>query len=195
MLYSLYKNFKCIRNRLLTLAVKSGFSNFGTHSTISHPFRSGKESRISIGSRVFIGPNSWIEVMSKDAGLDVDPVISIGNGVAISGDCTITAIKSVIIEENVLIARFVHISDHYHATDRLDLPIKEQGETKILPVRIGEGSWIGHGSVICPGVTIGRNAVVGANSVVRDDVPSACVVAGAPARIVRMISENQAEQK
>jgi acetyltransferase-like isoleucine patch superfamily enzyme len=54
-------------------------------------------------------------------------------------------------------------------------------------VRIGAGSWIGHGAMILPGTSIGRNVVVGAGSVVRGKIEDHCVVAGAPARVVRRL--------
>jgi phosphonate metabolism protein (transferase hexapeptide repeat family) len=53
-------------------------------------------------------------------------------------------------------------------------------------VHIGHDTWIGHGAVIMPGVRIGHGAVVGSNSVVTKDVPPYAIVAGAPARLLRM---------
>ena len=50
---------------------------------------------------------------------------------------------------------------------------------------IGHDVWIGYGVVVIAGVTIGHGAVIGANSVVTKDIPPYCVVAGAPARIIR----------
>jgi serine acetyltransferase len=40
---------------------------------------------------------------------------------------------------------------------------------------------------VLPGITIGRGVTVGAGSVVTRDVEDLCVVAGNPARIIRMI--------
>jgi acetyltransferase-like isoleucine patch superfamily enzyme len=48
--------------------------------------------------------------------------------------------------------------------------------------------WIGAGVVVLPGVTIGRGAIVGANSVVTKDVPPLHVVAGQPARTLRVLT-------
>jgi acetyltransferase-like isoleucine patch superfamily enzyme len=119
----------------------------------------------------------------------IQPVIVIGDHTSVSGFLTITAVESVLIDSKVLIARYVYISDHTHATGSLEHAIKDQGITKAAPVHIREGAWLGQGVVVCPGVTIGRNAVIGANSVVRHDVPDFCVAAGAPARVIRRIDE------
>ncbi len=54
------------------------------------------------------------------------------------------------------------------------------------PVTIGNDVWIGHGAVVMPGVTIGDGAVVGANAVVTRDVAPYEIVAGVPARPLRM---------
>ncbi len=53
-------------------------------------------------------------------------------------------------------------------------------------VRIGNNVWIGGRVTILKGVTIGDNAVVGAGSVVTKNVPSNAIVAGNPARVIRM---------
>lgn len=52
--------------------------------------------------------------------------------------------------------------------------------------RIGNDVWLGYDSLIMPGVTIGDGAIVAARSVVTHDVPPYAIVAGNPARIVRM---------
>jgi hypothetical protein len=54
------------------------------------------------------------------------------------------------------------------------------------PVTIGHDVWIGEGALIATGVTIGNGAVVAARSIVTKDVSPYTVVAGAPAKPVRM---------
>ncbi len=179
-----YRLSNRVRDKVCSLLFAGAFHRFGKRSVISLPVRLGGEKSIEIGSKVYLGSNCWIEVMEFDAAKP-RPVISIGDGVAISGFCTITAVSKVSIGRGVMIARYVHISDHSHQFASAEVPIKDQGITKIAPVTIGDGAWIGHGAVICPGVTIGKNAVIGANSVVREDVPDHCVAAGVPARIIR----------
>ncbi|GJE26899.1 Streptogramin A acetyltransferase [Methylobacterium organophilum] len=53
-------------------------------------------------------------------------------------------------------------------------------------VTIGNDVWLGSGCMILSGVTIGHGAVVAARAVVTRDVPAYAVVAGNPARVVRM---------
>lgn len=52
--------------------------------------------------------------------------------------------------------------------------------------KIGNDVWIGHEAFILPGVSIGDGAVVAARAVVTKDVPPYAVVAGVPARIIRL---------
>lgn len=59
---------------------------------------------------------------------------------------------------------------------------------KRAPIIIEADAWLGAGVVVLPGVTIGRGAVVGANSVVTRDVPPLHVVAGQPARTIRVLT-------
>jgi virginiamycin A acetyltransferase len=51
---------------------------------------------------------------------------------------------------------------------------------------VGNDVWIGMGATILPGITIGDGAIVAAKSVVTKNVPSYAVVAGNPAKVVRM---------
>lgn len=53
-------------------------------------------------------------------------------------------------------------------------------------VTIGHDVWIGHGAVIMPGVSVGNGAVVGANAVVTGDVGPYEIVAGSPAKPLRL---------
>ncbi len=55
-------------------------------------------------------------------------------------------------------------------------------------VRIGDYCWIGTRAIILKGVTLGDNSIVGAGAVVTKDVPPNAVVAGNPAKIIKMRS-------
>ena len=66
--------------------------------------------------------------------------------------------------------------------------IREFAPVSRGPVVIEEDAWIGAGAVVLPNVRVGRGAVVGALSVVTRDVPPLHVVAGQPARTVRVLA-------
>lgn len=51
---------------------------------------------------------------------------------------------------------------------------------------IGPDVWLGRDAVVMPGVTIGAGAIVAAQAVVTKDVPPYAVVAGNPARPIRL---------
>lgn len=58
-----------------------------------------------------------------------------------------------------------------------------------MPVTVGDNVLIGANAVVLEGVQIGDNAVVAAGAVVTEDVPAGAVVAGSPAKIVKMKDE------
>jgi virginiamycin A acetyltransferase len=51
---------------------------------------------------------------------------------------------------------------------------------------VGNDVWIGYEAMLMPGVRVGDGAIVAARSVVGSDVPAYAIVAGNPARVVRM---------
>ena len=87
-----------------------------------------------------------------------------------------------------MIADRVMLIDFDHGMVEVDRPIRLQGIYK-RDVRIGNNVWIGYGACILRGVTVGDNAVIGTNAVVTRDVPANAVVAGVPARLLRMREE------
>lgn len=62
---------------------------------------------------------------------------------------------------------------------------KEPADRLGAPIVIEENVWIGTRAIILKGVHIGSGAVVGAGAVVTHDVPSAALVAGVPAKVIR----------
>lgn len=123
----------------------------------------------------------------------------LGNNVSINMNCTFVDCNEIRIGNNVLIASNVQI---YTATHPIDLEERlvhdwnpESGayfcHTRALPVRIGNGCWLGGGVIVLPGITIGEGTVIGAGSVVTRNIPSHCVAAGNPCRVIRNINGTQ----
>ena len=94
--------------------------------------------------------------------------IHIGTNVSINMNCTFVDCNKIEIGNNVLIAPNVQI---YTATHPVELSDRltpnwnpDSGEyfcrTYALPVKIGNGCWIGGGSIILPGVSIGDGTVI-----------------------------------
>ena len=54
------------------------------------------------------------------------------------------------------------------------------------PVIIEDNVLVGANAVVVEGVHVGKNAVVAAGAVVLEDVPDNAVVAGTPARVIKM---------
>ena len=132
--------------------------------------------------RLVVGPWCWVGddvALRSHAGR-----VTIGAKTVIGGGTTVNAYLDVSIGEGALLADDVHITDFDHRTDRLDLPIKDQGIVT-APVRIGADVWLGRGVTVLRGVDIGRGSVVGAHAVVTRDIPAYSVAVGAPARVVR----------
>lgn len=81
------------------------------------------------------------------------------------------------IGDNCRISKNVLILAHDATT------FKDLGITRIAPVKVLEGSFIGQNAIILPGVTIGPRALVAAGSVVNRNIPEGKAAAGNPARL------------
>lgn len=180
-----YRLWTRLRDKLFAVLAGPAFAQFGARTIIQVPVRLAGEKRIAIGRDVFIGAGSWLQVLQ---GPSDEVAITIGDGTSIAGSCVLSATQSIRLGNAVLLARNVYVADHMHAFDDRTRPILAQGITRVGPVEIGDGAWLGENVVVGPGVRIGRGAVVGANSVVLQDVPDFWVAVGAPARHVHEIS-------
>jgi len=167
--------------------MSGGFAEFGKHTVISTPLRLSGEERISLGRGVFVGSGSWLQALPDGDNQSV--AVKIGNGTSIAGICVISAVRQVCLEESVLLARNVYISDHIHKFSLAGQPVLAQGFEKIRPVLIKRGAWLGQNVVVCPGVTIGSGSVIGANSVVTESIPDYCLAVGAPAKVVKKFAD------
>ncbi|MBB1079227.1 sugar O-acetyltransferase [Limosilactobacillus sp. STM2_1] len=111
--------------------------------------------------------------------------LKIGKHVFINSGAMFTDLGGIELADNVLIAPNVTIVSVNHP-----LAPSERRQVELKPVLIKENAWIGANATVLPGVTIGKNAVVAAGAVVTKDVPDNAVVAGVPAKVIKVIKED-----
>ncbi|RVU34564.1 N-acetyltransferase [Rheinheimera riviphila] len=70
-------------------------------------------------------------------------------------------------------------------------PRSKKYPTEFVGVVVEDGASIGANSTLLPGIRIGQGAMVGAGAVVTKDVPAWAVVAGNPARVLRVIEHTE----
>ena len=137
----------------------------------------GRHATLTLGRWSWIGHGCKIRAHEGE--------VSIGAKSVLGQACTISAYQHVSIGRECIIADRVMMIDFDHGMVEVERPIREQGIYK-RNVRIGHNVWIGYGACVLRDVTVGDNAVIGTSSVVTTDVPENAVVAGIPARVIRM---------
>jgi acetyltransferase-like isoleucine patch superfamily enzyme len=137
----------------------------------------GPRATLRIGRWAWIGHGSKIRVHEGE--------VSIGAKTVIGQDCTISAYQHVSIGRECIIADRVMLIDFDHGVTEVERPIRLQGIYK-RDVRVGHNVWIGYGACILRGVSVGDNSIVGTSAVLTRDAPENAVLAGVPARVIRM---------
>ncbi len=146
-------------------------------------FGRGLELEIAARGRVDFGRFVWIGDSTKIR--CHEGRVEIGDKTVIGQECTISAYQHVKIGQQCVIADRAMFIDFDHGVVEVERPIRQQGIYK-RDVIVGSNVWIGYGACVLRGVSVGDNAIVGTNSVVTKDVPANAVVAGIPARVIRM---------
>ena len=114
-------------------------------------------------NRLVIGPGSWIGQMAflhAAGGIEIGARVGIGPAAVV-------------------------ITSSHELPPSIDTPIMD-GPIETAPVVLEDGCDVGVRAVILPGVRVGKGAQVGAGAVVTADVPAGAVVAGSPARVLRL---------
>lgn len=119
----------------------------------------------------------------------VTPRLIIGNRVHFGKMNRIGCDNKIVIEDDVLFAPHVHISDRNHGFEDIHVPISRQKVTSKGSVVIGAETWLGFGCQVMSGVKIGRHCVIAAGAIVVKDVPDYCIVGGNPARILKQYNQ------
>jgi acetyltransferase-like isoleucine patch superfamily enzyme len=180
---------KCF-NYLYSLYKSNEFNKVENNIRLNYPIYLHGGKHITIGYNFYADIRLRLEAWDDHLGYKFTPKIVIGDNVSINSDCHIGAINEIIIEDGVLIASKVFITDHYHGEITSEVIKLMPSNRKLFSkgaVKIEKNVWIGEGVVILPNVTIGENSIIGANAVVTKSIPKNSVVGGNPSRIIKML--------
>jgi acetyltransferase-like isoleucine patch superfamily enzyme len=173
---------KKVLNKIRYIYYKSRFRHFGYGSSLRSPLNINGPQNISIGKTTAIGYKAWLAAVPLTG--SGSSQLSIGDYCSIGNFNHIYATGNIVIEDYVLTADKVYISDNIHGYADVNTPVKLQPVQQKPAVVIGRGTWIGE-NVCVVGCTIGKQCVVGANAVVTKNIPDYCVAAGNPAKIIK----------
>lgn len=147
---------------------------------------------LEIDERAYLGAGCRLVLIKANRlAPSADGHIHIGRDVQVTSSLQVYSARRVTIEERVLIAANVFITDCTHGTGEGPVPYRDQPYAGMEEVRIGRGAWLGQNCVILPGVTVGEFAVIGANSVVTRSIPPRSIAVGSPARVIKVWDDEQ----
>ena len=161
---------------------------YSSSRLIRFPFDIRNKSNIDLGIGLTTGIGCRIEAFPI---IKENIVLQFGKNVQINDYVHITAMHSVKIGNNVLLASKIYISDCSHGSYNCD---ENDSHPNTIPasrslfaksVLIEDNVWLGEFVSVLPGVTIGEGTIVGANSVVSKSLPPYVIAVGAPAKPIK----------
>jgi acetyltransferase-like isoleucine patch superfamily enzyme len=165
------KNADTLRQQILSYVMSSVLTDAERAKFLGLPdtcrIREGakiiSKENLECGEHVWIGEGA---VLDASGGLSIGDHTSIGLGVYIWSHTS-----------------FLNNLTFNNGVRNSDLLIRKK-------TTIGKGCFIGGPSVVYHGVTLGDRVVVLPMSVITKDVPSNCIVAGSPAKVIREIDDD-----
>jgi UDP-2-acetamido-3-amino-2,3-dideoxy-glucuronate N-acetyltransferase len=155
------------------------------HQCVSPDVRLGKDVKLSPFVNLYgceVGDNTKI-----GAFVEIQKNAKVGRNCKISSHTFVC--EGVFIEDNVFVGHgVVFINDRFPRATTAQGELQTEKDWKVERTLVKKGASIGSGSTILANVVIGENAMVGAGSVVTRDVPDNAVVAGNPAKVLRVIT-------
>jgi acetyltransferase-like isoleucine patch superfamily enzyme len=165
--------------------VTSDLGALGDGVVIEDDVRIWHPDTVFIGNGVYVGHGTMLKGYHNSR-------MVIGAGTWIGQMCFFHSGGGIVIGENVGIGPNVKILTSAHRLDQIDRPILHS-DLYFAEVRIEAGADIGVGAILLPGVTIGAGAQVAAGAVVTESVAPFAIVAGVPARFLRLRGDEHEE--
>lgn len=171
--------------------------HFGSNIILRHP------GSIHLGSNVVLSEGCILDgrsddnaksiVLGDDVILSNDVMLSCKNGAIFIGARTGINARSIIQSTNncpvhlgadVIVGQmsFIVGGGNYN-TDRLDIPIKDQGIKYDGGINVEDDVWLGANVNVLGGVKLGHGTIVAAGAVVTKSFPARSVCRGIPARV------------
>ena len=121
--------------------------------------------------------------------------VEIQKGAKIGRRCKISShtfiCEGVTLEDEVFIGHNVTFTnDLYPRATNQNGALQAEQDWTCTPTLVKRGASIGSGVTLLCGITVGEFALIGAGSVVTKDVPDHAVVAGNPARVLKIIPQS-----
>jgi acetyltransferase-like isoleucine patch superfamily enzyme len=176
--------------------IRAGEIFIGKNATIDENFNVLCSEKFSIGKNSNVGKNITVQCRTFEAGdflqfyegalvgkggkFGVNARVKVGSGCFIGKYTLINPSENVEIGDDVGLGDEVQVWTHGGYLSTLDgFPVT------FAPVRIGNHVWLPARSIVLPGVSIGDNVVIGINSLVNKDIPSGCLAAGIPCKVIK----------
>ena len=173
------KNFRVFNHLYLKIHV-GALVQIGNNCTIMSGAGLNPLSR-NIKTCIYVGKKATLK-LGNDVGISsstlwVKESVSIGNSVAIGADCIIMDTDAHNLDWKI----------------RCSEETNEYGESGDMvtaasaPIVIEDNVLVGARCIILKGVTIGARSIIGSGSIVTKDIPSDCIAAGNPCKVIKSI--------
>ena len=173
------KNFRVFNHLYLKIHV-GALVQIGNNCTIMSGAGLNPLSR-NIKTCIYVGKKATLK-LGNDVGISsstlwVKESVSIGNSVAIGADCIIMDTDAHNLDWKI---RCSEETNEYG--ESLDMVTAASA-----PIVIEDNVLVGARCIILKGVTIGARSIIGSGSIVTKDIPSDCIAAGNPCKVIKSI--------
>ena len=173
------KNFRVFNHLYLKIHV-GALVQIGNNCTIMSGAGLNPLSR-NIKTCIYVGKKATLK-LGNDVGISsstlwVKESVSIGNSVAIGADCIIMDTDAHNLDWKI---RCSEETNEYG--DSVDMVTAASA-----PIVIEDNVLVGARCIILKGVTIGARSIIGSGSIVTKDIPSDCIAAGNPCKVIKSI--------